>query len=202
MKATSKSPKIPIAEVVLVLIAVGLTCFVVVYVQHAKSASERLLSQADESNQTSIARPRALTVNADALPVGWEIGSMQKSQVTLKNATNTCSSEVTFGVDSASGDGSTSSKLQIKLAELRSQGYTVRALNDMNLNVQTLSGNLSLPSKSYRLTLGTQTQFQNYAFAPSENQLLSTQLTCTKQTELTAAAAALQAITVNRPLTF
>lgn len=201
MKKSSKSPKIPIVEVLLATVAIGLVGFIVWYVHQARNNAEETLKQADASSQSVAQLPKSdLLVTTSKLPAGWQVDSQGAGVVILSDKATGCFSQAAYEAGQNAASAIDYQKQTVSAIE--SKGYVVRDLGASKQSLQSRDGSLVVPGQAYRVTLNGKNTFQNYGTVSSGEQQVTTQTSCPKQTDLTAATVALQAITVNRKLSF
>ncbi len=200
MNRVAKNPRVPIIEIILVLIALGLIGFIVWYVAQARSNTDKVLSGADKSSsQTATRTSGYLSVANNKLPRGWDIDKASNEIVLLKSDSTGCYAQLTYTIDLPANNLEVDRQKEVT-QNIAAKGFTVRNIGSFNQTLQTSTGPSQITGRLYRVALNGKTAFQSYGFVSTSRQYITTQLSCPLQSDLTAASLALQAITINRTL--
>jgi hypothetical protein len=159
-----------------------------------------------KDTQATVARPTSTTqaslplkIDRLKVPAGWKVDQEglhpEASNIQLSDATSGCSAGAYYTVDTAESNSPTVDHYQQTLDSIRSKGYTATS-TDAKLTIHTPKGTKEIPGKAVVVTGMGPTQNQEYAVISTQKYLEQAQLSCTNQSDLPSAQAALLAITI------
>jgi hypothetical protein len=195
MKKNQQGFGIPgILAVITVLGLVGVAGWLVLDRYKSNSNLSQPANSTD-NNDAQLSQEKTLVLSDAKLPSGWSINSESSDvgRILLNNETTRCFTDVMYTTDTAESNSPEVDQNKQTVEGIKSKGYSVEETAG-KIKIDTGSGEKEIASQVLRVTGLDNPMFQEYAYLATAESYTRIQLSCSNETDLPSAEAALLAV--------